>query len=92
MKFKKPVPESRTIVPGTWSDILDAWLASFDAEGSETEVRVNLKNLGEITSLLALSFSRMQEQNDEMIAELKLLNARLEHGFETALEPSDVED
>lgn len=29
-QFKKPVPKDRTIVPGTWSDILDAWQASFE--------------------------------------------------------------
>lgn len=30
MVFKKPVPADRTIVPGTWSDILDDWNASFE--------------------------------------------------------------
>ncbi len=30
MTFKKPVPKDRTIVPGTWSDILDDWAESFE--------------------------------------------------------------
>jgi len=29
-KFLKPVPESRTVVQGIWSDILDFWQASFE--------------------------------------------------------------
>jgi hypothetical protein len=36
MTFKKPVPADRTIVPGTWSDILDDWKASFETSDRGT--------------------------------------------------------
>ncbi len=39
MTFKNPVPDDRTVVPGTWSDILDNQLASF-----ETSDRGNTAN------------------------------------------------
>lgn len=35
-EFKKPVPADRTIVPGTWSDILDSWQASFETSDRGT--------------------------------------------------------
>tara|TARA_R110000772_G_scaffold246660_1_gene360368 strand:- start:745 stop:1380 length:636 start_codon:yes stop_codon:yes gene_type:complete len=43
--FKKPVPEYRTVVGGIWSDILNAWNASFEGDGDTSEQRVNIKNL-----------------------------------------------
>lgn len=35
-EFKKPVPESRTIVNGIWSDILDCWQAAFETSDRGT--------------------------------------------------------
>ena len=43
--FKKSVPDYRTVVPGVWSDIQDAWIASFEGVNDDSEVRVNIKNL-----------------------------------------------
>ena len=43
--FKRPVPEYRSIVNGVWSDIQDAWVASFEGTGANSEIRVSDKSL-----------------------------------------------
>lgn len=88
--FKQPVPDHRTIVPGVWSDILNNWLVSFDVDGDSTEVRVNLRNLGEISALLALSLSKIHDQQAEIVNELKLLNLRTEEMGNTRITERDI--
>lgn len=89
--FKKAVPESRTIVPGNWSDLLDDASVVFDASGNVTEVRVNLKNLTELGALFAAAMTQLHAQNDTIITELKLTNMHLAEIGETGLTLDDVE-
>ena len=92
MAFKKPVPRERTIVQGTWSDLMDIWHASFDDDGgSQTEVRVNLQNVRDVSGLLVSALLRIYEQNDCVIKELKILNARFEEMAGTNIHEDDIE-
>jgi shikimate kinase len=92
-KYKQPVPDSRTIVNGIWSDILDNWISSFDvSEELETELRVNLKNLTELESSSAFVLSGIAETLAEIRNEIRLLNARLESQIETGIDNGDVNE
>ena len=43
--FRTDVPEYRTVINGVWSDIQNAWIASFEGNGENSEVRVTDKSL-----------------------------------------------
>ena len=90
-EFKKPVPESRTIVDGIWSDLLDDWSDTFASSESGTVQKVNVDNMaGLIAALVKLAITQ-DSQNDEIINQLKLLNVRFEEMAGTKINLNDIE-
>lgn len=88
--FDREVPDYRTIVPGTWSDILNAQLASFQGNAEWSQVRVDVINTDELASTTAI-YAQAQESYLCAIAEqLRLLNARFEEAFQTKIKAEDV--
>ena len=71
--YKRPVPDNRTIVPGVWSDLLDAWL---DAANSDEGEKVS-----EITSLSSLIAEKQTiDRLDLILKELKVISLLLAQG------------
>lgn len=89
-KYKKDVPEDRTIVPGVWSDLLDDASVTFDIDKSTGAVRVNIKNLEEFGLLLEQILARLVDQNSVIIKQLCLLNVRFEEIAQTRINDKDV--
>lgn len=89
--FKKDVPVDRTVVLGTWSDILDDWSHSFltDDDG-KTSQQVALHNISAVIhEFKALQISQL-EVDSEILTEIKLLNKRFEFAFETNINREDL--
>lgn len=76
--FNRDVPEYRTIVPGWWSDLLNAQLASYEGVGEFSEQRVNVKKTSEESAvddgaLKALALSLTLEAGES--AGVKLMSS-----------------
>ncbi len=89
--YRRDVPDHRTIVNGIWSDILNAWLASFDGEGENSEVRVNVKNQEELLSDISEKFRDYYDVQTQILKQLMLLNARLESKLQTSISDEDLD-
>jgi hypothetical protein len=86
--YKKDVPDYRTIVPGVWSDLLNDASVTFDSNNDA--VRVNIKNLDELKLILVNAFLATNDQNNQIIEQLRLLNIRFEEAYATKIKECDV--
>lgn len=90
-KYKKPVPEDRTIVDGIWSDILDDWSSTFDTnESGETYQKIIDKDAQKLQEMLSESNAAIFVLGVKILNQLKLLNARIEEAFDTKIKDHDI--
>ena len=86
--FKKDVPVDRTVVPGTWSDVLDDWSDSFITDG--TSQNVVITNLSELLVVMTQAVTSLECSNIKILTQLELLNTRIEEAFATGIDKGDL--
>lgn len=91
-------PDYRTIVPGVWSDILNAWIMSFrvtenGVEGSTVTVSQNasITNLDELENTFEIALIDLKSTMSEVRKQLQLLNLRFEEAFNTGITRGDID-
>ena len=89
-EYKNQVPESRTIVPGIWSDILDNWKDTFVNIENGTSQKVTIDNISELMLILTKAFIESEDQNARILEQLRLMNMRIEEAFNTRINEGDL--
>lgn len=96
--FLAPVPDYRSVVPGVWSDILNAWILSFrvtenGVEGSSITVSQNasITNLDELENTFEIALIDLTSTMNEVRKQMELLNLRFEEAFDTGISRGDID-